>query len=139
MANYVCAQRTNYFRVTNVEAFEALIGQLQGEDSVEIFTKEIGGVAYYGFGSCAPLAYYPDGDDEDAAEWEGFEDELAKLLPDDEAVIILEAGHEKLRYVTGGATVITNNGSRYIDLRRSAVSCARELLGNPNWETEAEY
>ena len=24
MANYVCAQRTNYFRVTDVEAFEAL-------------------------------------------------------------------------------------------------------------------
>lgn len=64
---------------------------------------------------------------------------LQKLLPDGEAMIFMESGEEKLRYVTGYATVVTNKGIEYLSLTDLALKTAREMLGDPDFDTRMEY
>lgn len=140
MANYVSAQRSNYFRVTDNKAFENLMQHLSGEDELQLWAKEFNGVTHYAFGTYGTLSYYPHGFDEDSepADWDEFEKELSKLLPDGEAVVIQEVGHENLRSLTGFASIITNRGIRGIDLTREAIRIAEELVGNPDYSTQLE-
>lgn len=77
--------------------------------------------------------------DEDDPDFTEFLYGIQKLLPDGEAMILMESGEEKLRYVTGYATVVTNKGIEYLNLTDLALKTAREMLGDPDFDTRLEY
>ena len=148
MANYECASRTNYFRVTDEERYKELFAGLSSEDKIDDFThKDEEGVVWHGFGSYDSIGWSdgkepedPDDDDEDDdQDIVDFAYELQKILPDGEAFILFESGHEKLRYVTGTALIVTKDGTEFLDLRNKAVEIAREMLGDKKWCTKCEY
>lgn len=145
MANYTCAQRTNYFKVTDEQKYSELMSKVRGnEDSIHLLNHETGdGTILHAFACDSSMSYYPDNEDgteaEDPVEWEEFCEELSKLLPEGEAVILLEVGKEKLRYLSGYAEIITKNGTEFVDLTMAAFEKARKLLGNDSWSTRIEY
>lgn len=55
-------------------------------------------------------------------------DELQKCLSEDSYIVLTEAGHEKLIYVSGGVLVITTNKSEYVSLDEVAKNKVKELL-----------
>ena len=143
MANYNCVTRSNYFRIGGCEdSFLTFMSHVHGtDDDVAVWTKEIDDTTYYGFGcyGCI-LGYVKDGDDDpDYGEaFDTFVKGLQTFIEKDDAVIVMEAGHEKLRYVTGFATVITKEDCETCDMTALAVDRARELLGY-SWNTVCEY
>ena len=58
-----------------------------------------------------------------------------ECIAEDDAILIFEAGHEKLRYVGGSVTFITAKGVEYINLEERARKIVHELLGNEQWDT----
>lgn len=154
------ATRTNYFHVTDPEALKNLLARVHvGEDKIDLFLtrKDNDGNQLYGFGcedsiQGLPVRPYTDPDAEleevnpDELEDEDFEysydlfvKELQTLLPPGEVCIILESGHDKLRSVFGDVLVITHDETKYNSLRNMALAMARQILNNPNWDTELDY
>ena len=64
---------------------------------------------------------------------------LQKHVVEDDVVILMEVGHEKLCYVTGAATILTSGGKEYLDLSVMAAELASDMLKNPVWRTECNY
>lgn len=146
MANYECTIRTNYFHVTDEEAFKALMCRVYGtERPVNVFTDtDANGVTVFGFGTKGAIAGLKnakcDDDDEfDESAYDEFIDELKKLIAKDDACIIFEVGNEKLRYLTGAAHIITHDEERFINIRDIAVKTAALMLQNPHFTTKCEY
>jgi hypothetical protein len=135
MANYMAAARTNYFRVINEKRYQELFNKLIAEDSIEDFTYETDGVLYHGFGSYASIDYLTEDEEYDFDE---FLLELQKILPEDEAFIYMEAGHEKLRYVTGDVIIVTRKEIVFENSASWAVKKAKELLGE-HFNTKVTY
>ncbi len=133
MANYECTVRTNYFRVTDEERYQELFGSLYSGCDIEDFTKTAeDGTLYHGFGAYDCIGV--DGEDLD-----DFYEEIQKILPEDEAFILVEAGHEKLRYVVGYVIVVTKKGGIvYKSLDDVALEVARQTLGS-GFTTVLEY
>lgn len=67
-----------------------------------------------------------------------FYRELQKILPDDEAMILMESGNEKLRYVTGFVTVVTNKDIKFTNMVDIALETARAMLGT-DFTTQMDY
>lgn len=148
MANYYCAVRTNYFRVKDPDAFKRFMARVVGaEERVDVWEEEErdeAGNPVFAFGCYGSIlgigiGYDPETDDFDDYDFDGFVNGLSELVADDDAIIILESGHEKLRYVTGSAYVITSTGSSYMDINVLAAQRAAELLKNPGWKTKISY
>lgn len=144
MANYIGTMRTNYFRVRDEEAFRKLMSTSVDYEGcpLQLFEKEEDGRKLFGFGGYGGLLGICDPDNDDF-EWnearEAFIETLKDLLEDGNAAIILEAGAEKMRYVTGIAEIVTKTGSDFVDMTAAAKEKARALLGNPKWDTCCEY
>lgn len=148
MANYECTMRTNFFRVKDETTFKDFMNRVYvTEDAIETFEKVIDGVKHFGFGCygsiCgvveAPEDVDADDCDPDDYNYDAFINGLQKLVADDDAVIIFEAGSEKLRYVVGAAEVITSKSYKAINLDDLALKTAAELLGNPEWTSFCSY
>lgn len=146
MANYVCTLRTNYFHVKDEGKFREFMSHIRGcEGSIKLFEeKDENGETVFGFGAYDCISgYYDTGidEDEDGNEeaYDKFLNGLQEHVAEDDAVIIMEAGHEKMCYVVGSATVVTCAGHKYLDITKLAVQKAAEMLGNPKWETRCEY
>lgn len=147
MANYYATSRTNYFRVTDEEKYNELFKNLVGLES-EIcdftFTKEENGITLHGFGSYGPISYrVPNSntdeyDDEDY-DFDQFLAELQAILPENEAFIYMEAGNEKLRYITGFSVVVTKNDIESVEICDEALKVAKRLLKKEDFETQMEY
>lgn len=75
---------------------------------------------------------------EDSNGMDTFYKELQQILPNGEAMILQEAGHEKLNYVAGIATIITNKEIRFLDLSKLAVKTAGDMLGT-DFQTQMDY
>lgn len=145
MANYNGASRTNYFRVTDEEKYDELFNNLTAEFGIEDFTKNVDGVIWHGFGAYSSIDYLYKDDSEEYDEDEDYEynfdmflEELQKILPDNEAFIYMESGHEKLRYVGGSAIICTNKECKSVDLTYFAITTAKEMLGS-DFKTQLEY
>lgn len=137
MANYMATTRTNYFRVTNEKKYEELFETLVSEDEIHDFTKiDEDGVIWHGFGSYSEIVCFDENEDYNI---DMFFERLQEILPDNEAFILMESGYEKLRYITGFATVVTNSDIRCVDLHRAALDIAREMIGDPEWDTKMDY
>lgn len=147
MANYCCAIRTNYFHVNDEEGFRGFMSGVAGcEDSVDLWEKkDLSGNTLFAFGTYGGISGVinptEDADDEadDDAAYDAFIEGLQKFVAKDDAIILLEAGNEKLRYVIGSALVITKDGTEYFNITDTAVQIAKEKLGNPDWTTCCNY
>lgn len=141
MANYVGCTRTNYFRVKDEDAFKSIIRRMVSEDEVVILHDDKG---RFGFcSSCPIIGIAPEGnmdEDEDVEEnRDNVAEALMELLPDGEAIIWSEIGHEKLRYLVGGAYVITNQTYEYVNMFHAAVQTAQQIMHDPDWETDNSF
>lgn len=132
MANYNCVIRTNYFRVIDEERYEELFGNLHG-DIIDFTKEDRKGNILHGFGSYTDIFYMFNDD------MELFYTELQKILPDDEAFILIEVGHVKLRYICGYADIITNKNMESISLEDLAALKASELLDSEDFATSLNY
>ena len=100
--------------------------------SCEVFTRtDVNSNKLVGFGSDENINW-PEDDT-------GFVSGLQECLAEDDSIIVLEVGHEKLRYLIGAATIITRSSIETIDLTSLAISKAAEMLGNPDYTTCCEY
>ena len=139
MSNYYGVVRTNYFRVKDEEQLRALMAKTTGdEDGIELWddVKDAASKQMFGFGVYGGISGIQNDDDEyDDESYDRFIDGLMECVAEDDAILIFEAGHEKLRYVGGGVTIITAKGVEYINLEDNARKIVRELLGNEQWDT----
>ena len=144
MANYISFTRSNYFRVTDPEAFKKIINRvITDEDSLELWERTENGTTYYGFGAyssiCGLQHEAEDVDNDGEFEVEAVYEALSKIVAPDDAIIITEIGYEKLRYLTAYAVVITREKTELVELRETSIDVACSLLGNPNFDTRMEY
>lgn len=145
MANYCCTIRTNYFRVKDENKFRDLMGRVYGsEDSVELWEeKDSDGETVFGFGVYGGIAglrnAQEDEDDADESSYDEFIDGLQECVADNDAIIIMEAGNEKMRYIVGSASIITSKGYQYMDISDLATRKAAEMLGDSEWKTKCIY
>lgn len=144
MANYESATLTNYFRVKDPDAFREFMSRVYGSDEVQLWEgKDLNGTVQFGFGVYGWISgFCPSEDEEDDDcdyDYNAFLDELQKHIADDDAVIILESGHENLRYVVGGATIVTSKEVEYLGINELAEKRVAVLLNNPDWLTRCEH
>lgn len=143
MSNYYRMVRTNYFHVKDEAQFRALMAKTAGdEDSIDLWDDEWDedGNQLFGFGVCGGISGIPDDMGEyDDDSYDRFLDGLKECVADDDAILIFEAGHEKLRYVGGGVLIVTSKECEYFDLHEAGCKRARQLLGNDQWETKCTY
>jgi len=111
MANYYASARTNYFAVTDLEAFKADIESKTS--SVQVVSQEKDGLTLVGLlgsdddGGGFPFEY----EDEDGEYVELDWAEIFKAhLEEGWVAIIMESGAEKLRYIAGYAVAYNSKG-----------------------------
>lgn len=142
MANYNCVVRTNYFHVKDVEAFKRMMDQVVGsEDEVSLWEEnDQEENPIFAFGCYGGIAVLPnESDDEiDDDSYNRFTDELQKCVAENDAVIIMESGHEKIRYVTGSAFIITSNATKYLDVETLALEATKKMVGT-EFVTRLDY
>lgn len=144
MANYCCTIRMNYFHVKDEDSFRNLMSRVYGcEDSVELWEeKDKNGKTVFGFGVYGGISGLRDTDTDDIdddSSYDDFIDRLQESVAEDDAIIIFEAGSEKMRYIVGSATIITSSVVKYMSITDLAVAQAAEMIGNSMWGTKCEY
>lgn len=146
MANYYSNTRTNYFRVTDETKYAKLFSRLIGENGCPVmdFSREMDGVLHHGFGcegciNFLPMGVCPDADEDFDWDFDGFIKELQMILPDNEAFVFTEVGHEKLRYLVGYSLVVTNKEVETVDLEQGVCETACKMLNNDDFRTRLSY
>ena len=146
MANYQCAVRTNYFHVKDPELFRQFMARVYGaEGSVELWEeKDVNDQPVFAFGSYGGIGGLRNAAEDVSAEadetaYDEFICGLQQHVRPDDAVIILESGREKLRYLVGSAQIITCDGYDQMDISKLARHQASVMLNNPGWQTKIEY
>lgn len=142
MANYCCTVRTNYFHVKDEDKFIDLMNRAYGcEDEIQLWErKDQDGKTTFGFGVYGGIAGLrnTDGDEDDNA-YDEFLSGLRECVADNDAIIIMEAGNEKMRYVVGAAEIITSKKYEYMEISELAIQKAEELIGRTDWTTQICY
>lgn len=159
MANYECVYRTNYFHVKDMEIFKEFISMAKrSSEDLNVYESPnkngsfmIGG---YGSHSFVPCFISEEGAEEERqleallkklglekyvdSEDDIFFEALSSCVRDDDAILYKEGGHEKLRYVSLDAIVITSKSIEYIEIDNQMIEMARAALGNESWETKID-
>ena len=141
MANYYSKCRTNYFSVTDEEKFADIIKHLSGDGEIDFYEHDSdeGKFMFYCDGVLNGYMNTPS-DDDGIDEARGrMITELQKILPDGEAIILTEAGSEKMNYISCVATIITNTNAQTLNLSDAAIAKAREMLADSDFTTEMDY
>jgi hypothetical protein len=133
MSNWYGTCRSNYFRVKDVDAFAAMLG-LHEARLIEADGK-VGFVSEDEYGSI-PSRF--DEDDE-SADQISILDEIAEHLAEHEVCVVLEAGSEKARYITGDALAIAWTGERVKLSLSDIYAVAQAEFGGDAQVTEATY
>lgn len=146
MSDYICTVRSNYFHVKNPDAFRDFMGRVYGStDQISLWQEQDNeSRPVFGFGSYGAIAGLKNAaaDDDDLLDESAYDEFIRGLqehVAEDDAVILMEAGHEKLCYVTGAATILTSSGQEYLNLAETATNWAAEMLRNPGWRTQCDY
>jgi hypothetical protein len=140
MANYYGSARSNYFRVKDGEAFKKWAASL-GLDVLESSQKR-GGEPQYAMTPIGtddggwPSWRFEDENGQAVDEELDLAQELSRHLHDDDVVVLMESGAEKLRYVSGWAVAVNSKGDR-VQLTLSDIYEAAKHLGTNI--TEATY
>lgn len=137
MSNWYGAARSNYFRVKDVEAFEAWAD----ERGLQVITQGFGNKRLYGI--------YPEGTDDgswpsliyDEALGEHVDcdiyEEIAAHLAEGEIAVLVVTGAEKLRYLTGCAAAVHSSGDMLLLSINDIYDLAKAKWGVE--PTAAEY
>jgi len=133
MANFYGTARTNYFKVKDLEAFKKFVEELSG---AVLITKE-GLFGFYSDDSsgCMPSSVY----NRETGEHEDIDviEEVSKHLAEGEVAVFMEAGAEKMRYISGWSTVVNHKGET-VDINLDCIySMAFEKFGVQ--PSKAEY
>lgn len=144
MSEFIGCTRTNYFHVKDEEAFRKLMSRAVSDtEGIEIWggtDKDGGKVFAFGlFGSITGFRPADASDGDDPLERDGFFLELRAMVADGDAIIFTEAGHEDLDHIGAWVTVITGTGIQCVNLAAAGLELAKEMLGNPDWDTQNEY
>lgn len=119
-----------------------LMDQVVGsEGEVELWKEtDQNGDPIFAFGCYGGIAGIRDDLDNefDDDSYDRFIAKLQECLADKDAVIIMESGHEKLRYVTGSALIITVSDTIYLDLETLALEATKIMLGT-EFVTRMDY
>ena len=116
MANFYGTARSNYFQVKDVEKFKAWVESIP---SLALIEKQ--DILFAIYSDCPDSGCWPSGkyvaeyDEEGAVvseDWQDFDltGELAEHLKDGEVAVLMEAGAEKLRYISGWAVAVNHLG-----------------------------
>jgi len=136
MADWYGSNRSNYFKVKNVGAFEKFLDSW----GAKLWKKpdQKTGEMLCGFTSTNDKGNLPDLREEQDhdLEFDDFTKELAEHLEDGEVAIMMEAGAEKLRYITGFALAINSKGETASIALREIYDKAQSL---GNVRTRCEY
>jgi len=129
MANYYESARSNYFKVKDAEAFKKAMEPYSLETAHEkddLFCL---------LGDEGGFSWWNSDDDTDADPVEL----IAPHLADNEVCILMAAGAEKLRYISGYATAF-NNQKRIVQICLDDIyNLARKEFGAEANITQAEY
>lgn len=111
MATYYGQTRSNYFAVKDAEAFTQELSKYP----VEIITQEQDGKTLYGFidrdvDGAGTVEYYFDEETQDNSEDLNWTEFFERHLADGWVAVIIHAGSEKYRYISGLATAYNNKG-----------------------------
>ncbi len=143
MANYHCAVRSNYFHVKDPELFRQFMARVYGANgTVELWEeKDANGQTVFAFGSYGGIGGLRDAaedtsEEADETAYDEFICGLQQHVQEDDAVIILESGREKLCCLVGSAEVITRSGYDQLDISEQARRHAGVMLDNPAWQTK---
>lgn len=150
MANYYGNTRTNYFHVKNPDAFRDFMKTVgASEDNVHLWEEtDRNGEPIFAFGCYGTiLGVATDGtdgvedygDDGEYYDFEEFVFQLSEHVAPNDAVIVIEVGNEKLRYLVGSALIVTDDQYEFLDLNTMAAECAAQMLGNSDWKTRMDY
>lgn len=124
MADYYGTWRTNYFTVKNPEEFMHFINQVDGMDLTVIDEGERGIMMH---GSDIPSIVQekilaPDGsvmfEEDDDMDFTGT---VQQYLADDSVMILMEAGHEKARYICGLAIAVAGGSEDCVVLHLDSI------------------
>lgn len=112
MANYIAAARSNVFRVKDLKAFMDEVGDKAPDVVVEHRSRGDdlpGQVMMYPAGEYGdwPTCYLDEAGDDHEVDWVAT---VSKHLVDGEVCVMMEAGSEKLRYVSGWSCAIHSDG-----------------------------
>ena len=108
---------------TPVRSLEEADNAVMEHDVVELYQKKDGDKD----GDC--LYDIDDKDDCDALEDSEFITEIQKILHPDDAFVLMETGHESLRYCAAYVTIATVNEVKFFNLDSVARSYLRAMLG----------
>lgn len=133
MADWHGGARSNYFKVKDEETFKTWtrsvcdLGYWEKGGLFAIYSED----EFGGWPSCRYMDERDEYEDIDLVE------ELAEHLIDGEVAVLMEAGAEKLRYISGYAVAVNNTGKRIsVSLNDIYELACKELGGNP---TDAAY
>lgn len=135
MANYYATARTNYFRVNDVEGLRAILPsgiKLHTRTHLETETEFVCLLDEAGDGWPGYI-WNEEGECEEEFDWV---ERVAPFLLDDEVAIFMEAGNEKLRYISAYAFAFNNKGETKTTSISDIYRKARKLGNNI---TAAEY
>jgi hypothetical protein len=140
--------RTNYFSVTDYDKFSEIIESCESSDDIVIIEDddqekygfycegEILGLMDPSVSSDAAGEDDSEEDDDSDVSYDLFCESLQSILPEGEAIILIEIGHTKMASLHGYCSVITKNETKGIDLCTMALEAARNMLGNPEYDTK---
>lgn len=131
MASYECALMSNYFHVKDPNAFRAFMKPIIDATDLELWTENDEEDLMFAFGSYESIDY---GNDNIENFYEYLCDGLKQHIAPKEAVIVLETGHEKLRYVTAFASIITTKKTKHINFTDKVCLEACKMLRNKNYD-----
>lgn len=146
MATYHCAIRTNYFHVKDPELFRQFMARVYGADgTVELWEEQdTSGQITFAFGSNGGISGLRNAAEDtletaNESAYDEFVCGLQQHIQENDAVIILESGREKLCYLVGTAEIITSTSCDHLDISDLAQNHAASMLGNPAWQTKLDY
>ena len=111
MANWCGECRSNYFKVKDIEAFKTFLEKYPAK-----FIQWDNDPTYVGFLSddengATPVRYKEESENPQIEDnMVSIYDEISEHLQENEICIIMEAGAEKLRYISGFAIAIHSSG-----------------------------
>lgn len=129
MANYMGVLVTNDFKVADEEKFKALLERLSSECGIEHYETDRPSGHYHCLASYGDISLEME-DGEIEYDMSVLFEELQACIPEDECIVFLEAGHEKLRYVNGAVSIITKHAIYEENIISWAVKKCRELYGD---------
>lgn len=120
MANYYGHGRSNYVKVKDREKFR----QLCNTYGLDLWDD--GERLGFGTDKGEPNSFVYDDEIGDEKELPFFLDEFSKVLEDDEVLIWMHTGNEKLRYLVGYAIAINSKGEQEsIDINQIYVKAKK--------------